>query len=278
MTTTEKINNEPRHRLHWHWQNLNDNKDGSQGSGLIAGRCWWHLLNGTLGLEWSLGKPRFHIGFDIDDYDLTIAFSIPLLSLYLSIESMKWCRWIQPMEMSKYTNPPMLLPKARECRIAIHDVTLWINPWSKTNEWTKSDPWWQRGISWNFNPFDWRHMRHSVRTAVGSWEPYVGSWERDKAADHRETFQFPYCYVLRSGEVQERIATVYVDQMEWRPRCLKWTKLFAKIRTSIDVQFNDEVGERTGSWKGGTIGCNYELRPNETPEQCLRRMESERKF
>jgi len=141
-------------------------------------------------------------------------------------------------------------------------------------------------VSWNFNPFDWRHMRHDVRCTDCSrpslpytyWEPFVGSWERDKQPDHRELFTLPYRYVLKSGEVQERIATVFVSQMEWRPRCLKWTRLFAKIRTTIDITFNDEVGERTGSWKGGTTGCSWELRPNESPKEALRRMERERVF
>lgn len=32
------------------------------------------------------------------------------------------------------------------------------------------------------------------------------------------------------------------------------------------------------SWKGGTIGCGYALRPNESPYECLKRMEQERKF
>jgi len=44
------------------------------------------------------------------------------------------------------------------------------------------------------------------------------------------------------------------------------------------VKFSDEVGERTGSWKGGVIGTGSEMRPGESPEQCLRRMERERKF
>lgn len=57
-----------------------------------------------------------------------------------------------------------------------------------------------------------------------------------------------------------------------------WTTLFNRVIRSIDVEFDGEVGERTGSWKGGTIGCEYELRPNETPYECLKRMEQERKF
>jgi hypothetical protein len=83
---------------------------------------------------------------------------------------------------------------------------------------------------------------------------------------------------LKNGTVQERFATVNVEEREWRPRWFKFTKLFAKVRRTIGVEFSDEVGERTGSWKGGTVGCGYDLLPKETPLACLRRMEKERKF
>lgn len=95
---------------------------------------------------------------------------------------------------------------------------------------------------------------------------------------YRESF--PYRYTLRSGDVQDRTATVTTDRMTWCWR-LPWMLgvWFPKrVRTSINVEFSDEVGERSGSWKGGTIGCGYDLRPGETPEQCLRRMERERTF
>src|SRR4051812_48210332 len=40
--------------------------------------------------------------------------------------------------------------------------------------------------------FEWRHMRHEVRRADGSWVPFVGSWERDKEQDGREESTFSY--------------------------------------------------------------------------------------
>jgi hypothetical protein len=49
-------------------------------------------------------------------------------------------------------------------------------------------------------------------------------------------------------------------------------------RKVIDIEFNDEVGERSGSWKGGTIGCSYAMLPTDTIESCLRRMEKEREM
>lgn len=89
---------------------------------------------------------------------------------------------------------------------------------------------------------------------------------------------YPYRYTLRSGKVQERTATVKVEEREWRWRALWWFPFFAKVSRTIAVDFNDEVGERSGSWKGGTVGCSYSLLPQEMPQEALRRMERERKF
>lgn len=126
-------------------------------------------------------------------------------------------------------------------------------------------------------PWEMTFIVHEVRRSDGTWVKAVDAWD-GKEPDGRAEWTFPYTYKLRSGELQVRSATVHVERREWRQRWLKWTRLFAKVRTCIDVRFSDEVGERTGSWKGGCIGCGWELKPGETPEQCLRRMELERVF
>ena len=106
-----------------------------------------------------------------------------------------------------------------------------------------------------------------------------GAWETVFRHD-REPFTeaHPYTYVLKSGEVQHRIATIsrrrHVLTFIGTKR-LKWPKW---IKESIDVNFDGEVGERSGSWKGGCLGCGYDLRRGETMLEALRRMESERKF
>lgn len=89
---------------------------------------------------------------------------------------------------------------------------------------------------------------------------------------------YPYTYTLKDGTVQERQAIVHVEEREWRMRWFMWLAWPRKVSRCISVKFNEEVGERTGSWKGGVMGCGYDLRPGETPLQCLRRMEKERKF
>ncbi len=129
-----------------------------------------------------------------------------------------------------------------------------------------------------YAPWMWDHCRTEVRRADGSWVPYVAIYDEGRQPDDREVKTFPYRYVLKSGEVQERTATVYVDRRTWRWRMLPWLPWPRKVRQSIDISFDGEVGERTGSWKGGCIGCGWDMMPGESMEQTLRRMESERRF
>ena len=104
-----------------------------------------------------------------------------------------------------------------------------------------------------YMPWHWRHYRHEV----------LGDREKH-----------PYVYLLRNRELQHRTATIYPEERRWwRP----WPP-FRMVRKSINVDFSDEVGERTGSWKGGTTGCGYDMRRGERPLDTLRRMERERVF
>lgn len=102
-------------------------------------------------------------------------------------------------------------------------------------------------------PWEWRHRLHEV---LGEPETH------------------PYLYRLASGKVQIRTATIKPERRVWTRPWLPWKR----EDRSIDVEFNDEVGERSGSWKGGCIGCGYEMLPGERPLDTLRRMEMERKF
>lgn len=293
MNVIEKSIEEPRQRwCWWHWQNLNDKKDGSHGSGLREGRCWWHFRSRNrrpgpdICFSWNLWTHFCGVGFDIDDEDLTLHISFPPIAFWLSFSTNFWLiDRLAPKKVLSPHYPDTIVIDECECKINIHGGRVWINPWSKVGKWVKADPWWVRGVSFSINPFEWKFQKHEVRRADHSWAPAEGYWDHGKdqpvtysGPDGREVFTAPYLYVLKNGTVQNRTATFCVERREWRPRCLQWTALFAKVHTSIDVNFDDEVGERTGSWKGGTIGCVWDLKPGETPEQALRRMEAERKF
>jgi len=150
-------------------------------------------------------------------------------------------------------------------------------------------------------PWSLECIRTSMKLKNGDWEHETRQnrknfWDEKWNNDvYSETHI--YFYILKSGEVQKREATIKLEEREWRWRWFTWLKLTQRIRRTIDVTFSaipkkhlllekagyiinitNDIGEGVGSYKGGTCGCSYRLLPNETPLQCLRRMERERKF
>jgi hypothetical protein len=148
--------------------------------------------------------------------------------------------------------------------------------------WRSSDDWW---LHFSIEmPWSWEWARTSRKLNYGHWHHETPKNRRDPLTETEDWEQYlykvvaPYRYHLRSGEVQERTATVTVEEREWRRKWLWWTACCNKVCRSIDVTFNEEVGEEAGSYKGGVISCGYEMLPGELPEQTLWRMEKERQF
>lgn len=81
-------------------------------------------------------------------------------------------------------------------------------------------------------------------------------------------------YKLRSAALDARPRHLWRRRWRWF-QWLPWPRM---VKRSIDIRFDDEVGERTGSWKGGCIGWGFDWRHGETMLDALRRMEAERKF
>lgn len=133
--------------------------------------------------------------------------------------------------------------------------------------------------------WDMTWVRTSTKMKDGSWFTKTNrnkiNWNGDDEGSYtwlernKYTETHPYIDSYDNTEVN---ATISISEMEWRPLGFKWTSMFAKVRRSIDISFDKEVGKGKRSWKGGTVGCSYELLPNETPYECLKRMERERKF
>lgn len=121
-------------------------------------------------------------------------------------------------------------------------------------------------------------VRWSVFDAEGRKRPVIHQYDGGPYHDGRHVEKHPYVYVLRSGEIQNRTATIHGEELEWRLRYLPWLPWPRKIRRSIHVDFDAEVGERTGSWKGGVMGCGFEWRDGESMKSCLQRMQHEQEF
>ena len=148
-----------------------------------------------------------------------------------------------------------------------HDIILHFYKWEKTI----------------LLPFRWYLIESEIYLKDGTWISSKKIDEYDDPDDLVYRESHPYKYTLENGKIQERIATItskrsHLTYNIFKPKWFRRFKFLNWIKQSIDVSFNDEVGEITNSWKGGTIGCSYTLLPNESMQQCLRRMELNRKF
>ena len=137
----------------------------------------------------------------------------------------------------------------------------WEMTWVRTSTLMNDGQW--------FNETRGNSIRHE-RDEDGT-KPGTYSWlDKNK---WKQTHPFPDKY---DNTVVN--ATINVRVMEWRQRWLTWAPFFSKVVKSIEVEFDKEVGSRKGSWKGGVMGCGYDLLPDETPLDCLKRMQRERDF
>lgn len=126
------------------------------------------------------------------------------------------------------------------------------------------------------------------------WERYKGNLAFLIASTEKENWETHPCRTKYEGGCQQPTIWEYdftdtydgevipckfwVEEMEWRPKWLRWTKRFAKTRRFIEVEFSKEVGSRKGTWKGGTTGLSYDMLPYEHPTETIKRMENEYQF
>lgn len=120
---------------------------------------------------------------------------------------------------------------------------------------------------------EWCHVRHSFYDMDGDLFCNVSAnW---KEREQQKTA----CPVLRfrfaDFDGEEIVASTRIEEREWRlgTGWCKWLSLIRKprINRSLDMSFSSEVGERKGSWKGGTIGHSIQMLPGELHEAAFRR-------
>ena len=158
--------------------------------------------------------------------------------------------------------------------IAIHDNTFWLYKGGKGNG-KGGTKWW----TWYFPFITKNWIRTSILLKDNTWEHERPGKRKEFWNDEWKEKQMSWTYDYTDKYDGEVIpTTIYVEEREWRPKWLGWTSLFATKRKTIDVHFSKECGEEKGSWKGGSIGCSYDLKNGEEPLDCLKRMEKEREF
>lgn len=131
-------------------------------------------------------------------------------------------------------------------------------------------------------PWSWEFYKRWEMVAGGSYASGESFWiEVPSRMNHGELATkstADYTYTRRSGEQQKVTATFYVGSMEHRWRWLMWLPFPRRISKFISVDFSAQVGEGVDSWKGGCLGCGYDMLPGESALECLRRMERDRRF
>ena len=170
--------------------------------------------------------------------------------------------------------------------IQIHDGTLWIMKGGNGNMGGGSK-WWTWDLPW----FTWEHVRHDVQCNIGDFDnPDIRmvsydslQWIENKKCialkDNDLVYKYHYDYTdSYDGTVVP--CTFWVEEREWRRKWFKkinWSKV-RKVSRYIEIDFDGEVGPGKEDWKGGCVGCGYDLLPGEDPMDCIKRMEKERKF
>lgn len=167
---------------------------------------------------------------------------------------------------------------------AIHSSTFWIYKGGDGNGYG-GNRWW----TWDIPFFTKKHIRHDVVCNLGDYDgnpdlrlvPYETLVKADKDYCPLEkndlVYKYRYDYTDKyDGEVIP--CTFWVEEREWRPKWLTWTGRWKKVERYIEIVFSEEVGRGKGGWKGGCLGCGYVLKEGETPMECIRRMERQRRF
>lgn len=222
--------------------------------------------------EWGYFDPRPQLNFNITSI---AALILPFISFYLLPISVLFLFWGWG---KVYLKLPFDTGMTDECENPSYGLNTYTNGKLVTSLWL----YW--GTKRKHIDLPWTLQWHRTSILLKN-----GEWEHEYKGDRKQFYEeewknkqwkenYVYSYKLKCGEVQKVNTTIYVDEREYRPRWFKWTNLFSKVRRSIDVHFDSEIGEQTDSWKGGVLGCGHSIRKGETPLDCLKRMEKERTF
>ena len=82
-----------------------------------------------------------------------------------------------------------------------------------------------------------------------------------------------FTFYPNDGEVQHRTAWVRQERMFHKRRCMPKIERFMKIYYRLNIDFNEETGNRVGkSWKGGTLSISAPIEDNESVDVAFARI------
>lgn len=154
-------------------------------------------------------------------------------------------------------------------------LQVFLGPQTHDSETTKS---WSKFLPWT----QWRFIRQSWFGLEGEHlrTDYETSSLTVRHAQWQAQYEFEENMPKAAFEIEDydgsRIkAKTHIEEREWRfgTGWFKWLSLFRspKVRRSLDIEFDSEVGPEKGSWKGGLMGTGIEMLPGELHEAAFRR-------
>lgn len=134
-------------------------------------------------------------------------------------------------------------------------------------------------ITWDLPFFTFEWIRTSVLLNDETWEHDTKSHKKNLYDDFWEDKKKYYIYSFTDYYDGEVIPVkFFVLEREHRPKWLNWTTIFSKKTRMIEIDFSKPVGkDKKDNWKGGLVGCSYEMKQNENPMDCIIRFEKEYK-
>ena len=165
----------------------------------------------------------------------------------------------------------------RQFGFSLHEGFLQIFHGRQSHDST-TDRTWCCHLPWT----QWRHVRQSWYGPTGQHiETLWDTTSREvRAAQWEWRSEFVQtlaktCFEVIDADGTRVVARTHIEEREWRfgTGLFQWLSLFRRprIRRSLDIEFDTEVGSDKGSWKGGLVGTGIDMEPGELHEAAFRR-------
>lgn len=149
-------------------------------------------------------------------------------------------------------------------------LQVFLGPQTHDSTTTKS---WCTHLPWT----QWRHVRHSMYDLQGAhfWTE-APQPRRDWDDWHKAREQCPKDrFLIEDYDGARVVATTYIEEREWRfgQKWCSWLSVFRRprVKRSLSISFETEVGLDKGSWKGGLMGTGIDMLQGELHEAAFRR-------
>ncbi len=230
---------------------------------ITYGRSGWNAFR----MSWSSGGkddglPHNHFSVNIGGW--CFRFRMPNLIRPLIIKNdlyQDWRKWYYEFFQ-------------REFGLCLCDGHLSIYYGAQTNDSTTTKCW-SCFLPWT----QWRRVRFSLYDTFGNhyWTEPRNSRGPDAFSEkmRMEDLCPSVKFLFSDFDGSTITATTRIEEREWLfgTGSFKWLSWFrrSKVRRSLDLKFDKEVGSEKGSWKGGIMRHGIDMLPGELHEQAFRR-------